>query len=133
MKKYNYEARNEDKQNNYLGPHPDDPKYYPEDPKYYKQNNYPKPHPEEVKIIPVYEKLTELEYAIEKLSALQETLIERLEWVSNPNEHPILEPCGNERKTEREDSEIVYRIKKSVQNIIEMQYKLGNQLKDLDV
>ena len=126
MNKYNYEARNEDKQNSYLEPHPEDPKYY-------KQNNYPKPHPEEVKIIPVYEKLTELEYAIEKLSALQETLIERLEWVSNPNEHPILEPCGNERKTEREDSEIVHRIKKSVQNIIELQYKLGNQLKDLDV
>jgi len=126
MNKYNYEARKEDKQNNTIEPHPEDPKYY-------KQNNYPKPHPEEVKIIPVYEKLTELEYAIEKLSSLQETLIERLEWVSNPNEHPNLEPCENERKTEREDSEIVHRIKKSVQNIIELQYKLGNQLKDLDV
>jgi hypothetical protein len=41
MKTYNYEARNEDKQNNYLEPHPEDPKYY-------KQNNYPKPHPEEL-------------------------------------------------------------------------------------
>jgi hypothetical protein len=113
MKQYNYEARNEDK-----------------------QNNYPKVAQSEdlnAKVIPVYEQLSDLEYAIEKLTELQGNLIKRLEWVSNPSERPLLEPCGNEIKTEREDSEIVHRIKKSVRNIKELQYKLSNQLEDLDV
>lgn len=113
MKQYNYEARNEDK-----------------------QNNYPKVAQSEdlnVKTIPVYEQLANLEYAIEKLTELQGTLIERLAWVSNPNEHPLLEPCGNEIKTEHEDSEIVHRIKKSVRDIKELQYKLSHQLADLEV
>jgi len=127
MKTYNYEARSEDKQNNYLGPHPDDPKYY-------KQNNYPKPHPEEVKIIPVYEGIGELEYAIEKLSALQETLIERLEWVSKPCDRPVQEQfLETKANSERPESEIVRRIKKSVQNIIDLQYRLSIQLEELDV
>jgi hypothetical protein len=129
MKTYNYEARSEDKhkQNNYLEPHPDDPKYY-------KQNNYPKPHPEEVKIIPVYEKLTELECAIEKLSALQETLIERLEWVSKPCDRPVQEQLlETKANSERPESEIVRRIKKSVQNIKDLQYRLSIQLEELDV
>jgi hypothetical protein len=129
MNKYNYEARNEDKQNNYLEPHPEDPKYY-------KQNNYPKPHPEEltVKIIPVYEGIGELEYAIEKLSALQETLIERLEWVSKPCDRPVQEQClETKANSERPESEIVRRIKKSVQNIKELQYRLSIQLEELDV
>jgi predicted RNase H-like nuclease (RuvC/YqgF family) len=126
MKTYNYEARSEDKQNNYLEPHPDDPKYY-------KQNNYPKPHPEEVKIIPVFEQLSELEYAIEKLSALQETLIKRLEWVSNPcNAGPVSELCSNSKKEDQE-SEIVRRIRNSVQNIKNLQYRLSNQLETLEV
>jgi hypothetical protein len=127
MNKYNYEARNEDKQNNYLEPHPDDPKYY-------KQNNYTKPHPEEVKIIPVYEQLSELEYAIEKLSALQETLIERLEWVSKPCDRPVQEQfLETKANSERPESEIVRRIKKSVQNIKDLQYRLSIQLEELDV
>jgi hypothetical protein len=127
MKTYNYEARNEDKQNNYLEPHPEDPKYY-------KQNNYPKPHPEEVKIIPVYEQLSELEYAIEKLSALQETLIERLKWVSNPRDRPVQEKCFETKaKSERPESAIVQRINRSVENIKDLQYRLSIQLEDLDV
>ena len=107
-----------------------------EEKEYYKQNNYPKVTQTEdlnAKVIPVYEQLAELEYAIEKLIELQGNLIKRLEWVSNPNERPLLEPCGNERKTEREDSEIVLRIKKSVRDIKELQYKLSCQLEDLDV
>jgi hypothetical protein len=127
MKTYNYEARNEDKQNNYLEPHPEDPKYY-------KQNNYPKPHPEEVKIIPVYEGIGELEYAIERLSALQETLIERLEWVSKPCDRPVPEICSETKaNSERPDSEIVQRIKRSVTNIRDLQFNLSIQLEDLDV
>jgi hypothetical protein len=129
MNKYNYEARSEDKQNNYLEPHPEDPKYY-------KQNNYPKPHPEELtaKIIPVYEQLSELEYAIEKLSALQETLIERLEWVSKPCDRPVQEQfLETKANSERPESEIVRRIKKSVQNIKDLQYRLSIQLEELDV
>ena len=129
MNKYNYEARNEDKQNNYLEPHPEDPKYY-------KQNNYPKPHPEEltVKIIPVYEGIGELEYAIERLSALQETLIERLEWVSKPCDRPVQEQLlETKANSERPESEIVRRIKKSVQNIKDLQYRLSIQLEELDV
>jgi hypothetical protein len=129
MNKYNYEARSEDKQNNYLEPHPDDPKYY-------KQNNYPKPHPEELtaKIIPVYEGIGELEYAIERLSALQETLIERLEWVSKPCDRPVQEQfLETKANSERPESEIVRRIKKSVQNIIDLQYRLSIQLEELDV
>jgi|688.fasta_scaffold00095_28 hypothetical protein len=107
-----------------------------EEKEYYKQNNYPKVAQSEdsnLKTIPVYEQLADLEYAIEKLNELQGTLIKRLAWVSNPSERPLLEPCGNEIKTEREDSEIVHRIKKSVRNIKELQYKLSNQLEDLDV
>jgi hypothetical protein len=129
MNKYNYEARSEDKQNNYLEPHPDDPKYY-------KQNNYPKPHPEELtaKIIPVYEQLGELEYAIEKLSSLQGSLIERLEWVSKPCDRPVQEQfLETKANSERPESEIVRRIKKSVQNIKELQYRLSIQLEELDV
>jgi hypothetical protein len=127
MKKYNYEVRSEDKQNNYLEPHPDDPKYY-------KQNNYPKPHPEEVKIIPVYEGIGELEYAIEKLSSLQGSLIERLEWVSKPCDRPVQEQfLETKANSERPESEIVRRIKKSVQNIIDLQYRLSIQLEELDV
>jgi hypothetical protein len=127
MKTYNYEARSEDKQNNYLEPHPDDPKYY-------KQNNYPKPHPEEPKPIPVYEQLAELEYAIEKLTELQKTLIKRLQWVSNPCERPTPEICGETKaNSERPDSEIVQRIKRSVRNIRELQFNLSIQLEDLDV
>jgi hypothetical protein len=125
MNKYNYEARSEDKQNNYLEPHPEDPKYY-------KQNNYPKPHPEEVKIIPVYEQLAELEYAIEKLTELQKILIDRLTWVSNPVERPLPERF-EEPKNERQDSEIVTRIKRSVQYIKELQSNLAMQLDDLDI
>jgi len=98
MNKYNYEARSEDKQNNTIEPHQKIP---PSN----KQNNYPKPHPEEVKIIPVYEQLSELEYAIEKLSALQETLIERLEWVSKPCDRPVQEQCSETKaKSERPES-----------------------------
>jgi hypothetical protein len=127
MNKYNYEARSEDKQNNTIEPHPEDPKYY-------KQNNYPKHHPEEVKIIPVYEQLSELEYAIEKLSSLQGSLIERLEWVSKPCDRPVQEQCSETKaKSERPESEIVRRIKKSVQNIIDLQYRLSIQLEELDV
>jgi hypothetical protein len=129
MNKYNYEARSEDKQNNYLEPHPEDPKYY-------KQNNYPKPHPEELtaKIIPVYEQLGELEYAIEKLSSLQGSLIERLEWVSKPCDRPVQEQfLETKANSERPESEIVRRIKKSVQNIKELQYRLSIQLEELDV
>jgi hypothetical protein len=129
MKTYNYKARSEDKQNNYLEPHPEDPKYY-------KQNNYPKPHPEELtaKIIPVYEGIGELEYAIERLSALQETLIERLEWVSKPCDRPVQEQfLETKANSERPESEIVRRIKKSVQNIIDLQYRLSIQLEELDV
>lgn len=102
---------------------------------YYKQNNYPEPHSEDlnIKIFPVHEQLGELEYAIEKLIELQGALLKRLEWVSNPNERPIQEPCGNERKLEREDSQIVCRLKNSVQNIKALQYKLSIQLEDLDV
>jgi hypothetical protein len=129
MNKYNYEARSEEKQNNYLEPHPEDPKYY-------KQHNYPKPHPEELtaKIIPVYEGIGELEYAIEKLSALQETLIERLEWVSKPCDRPVQEQfLETKANSERPESEIVRRIKKSVQNIKDLQYRLSIQLEELDV
>jgi hypothetical protein len=129
MNKYNYEARSEDKQNNYLEPHPEDQKYY-------KQNNYPKPHPEELtaKIIPVYEGIGELEYAIERLSTLQETLIERLEWVSKPCDRPVQEQfLETKANSERPESEIVRRIKKSVQNIIDLQYRLSIQLEELDV
>jgi hypothetical protein len=129
MNKYNYEARSEDKQNNYLEPHPEDPKYY-------KQNNYPKPHPEELtaKIIPVYEQLGELEYAIEKLSSLQGSLIERLEWVSKPCDRPVQEQfLETKANSERPESEIVRRIKNSVQNIKELQYRLSIQLEELDV
>jgi hypothetical protein len=121
----NYEARSEDKQNNYLEPHPEDPKYY-------KRNNYPKSHPEEVKIIPVYEQLAELEYAIEKLTELQKILIDRLTWVSNPVERPLPERF-EEPKNERQDSEIVTRIKRSVQYIKELQSNLAMQLDDLEI
>lgn len=127
MNKYNYEARSEDKQNNYLEPHPDDPKYY-------KQNNYPKSQLEEIKTIPVYEQLGELEYAIEKLSDLQSNLIKRLEWVSNPCDRPVQEKClETKAKSERAESAIVQRINRSVENIKDLQYKLSIQLEDLDV
>jgi organic radical activating enzyme len=127
MKTYNYEARNEDKQNNYLEPHPEDLKYY-------KQNNYPKSQLEEPKPIPVYEQLTELEYAIEKLSSLQGSLIERLEWVSKPCDRPVQEQfLETKANSERPESEIVRRIEKSVQNIKELQYRLSIQLEELDV
>ena len=127
MKTYNYEARNEDKQNNYLEPHPEDLKYY-------KQNNYPKSQLEEPKPIPVYEQLSELEYAIEKLSSLQGSLIERLEWVSKPCDRPVQEQfLETKANSERPESEIVRRIKKSVQNIIDLQYRLSIQLEELDV
>jgi hypothetical protein len=127
MKTYNYEARNEDKQNNYLEPHPEDLKYY-------KQNNYPKSQLEEPKPIPVYEQLAELEYAIEKLTELQKSLINRLMWVSNPCDRPVPEICGETKaNSERPDSEIVQRIKRSVRNINELQFNLSIQLEDLDV
>jgi hypothetical protein len=115
MKQYNYEARNEDK-----------------------QNNYPKvaqPEDSNVKTIPVYEQLAELEYAIEKLTELQKNLINRLMWVSIPCDRPSCpEICGETKgKSERPDSEIVQRIKRSVQNIRELQFNLSIQLEDLDV
>jgi hypothetical protein len=113
MNKYNYEARNEDK-----------------------QNNYPKvAQSEDLKTIPVYEQLAEMEYAIEKLTELQKTLINRLTWVSNPCDRPSCpEICGETKgKSERPDSEIVQRIKRSVQTIRELQFNLSIQLEDLDV
>lgn len=112
MKTYNYEARNEDK-----------------------QNNYPKvAQTEDLKTIPVYEQLADLEYAIEKLTELQKTLINRLMWVSNPCDRPLPEICGETKgKLERPDSEIVQRIKRSVQTIRELQFNLSIQLEDLDV
>ena len=113
MKTYNYETRNEDK-----------------------QNNYPKvaqPEDLNVKTIPVYEQLAELEYAIEKLTELQKTLISRLTWVSNPCDRPSCPEICGETKLERPDSEIVHRIKKSVRNIRELQFNLSIQLEDLDV
>jgi hypothetical protein len=113
MKTYNYEARKEDR-----------------------QNNCPEPHPEELtaKIIPVYEQLGELEYAIEKLSDLQSNLIKRLEWVSNPCDRPVQEKCFETKaKSERPESAIVQRINRSVENIKDLQYRLSIQLEDLDV
>jgi hypothetical protein len=112
MKQYNYEARNEDK-----------------------QNNYPKvaqPEDLNVKTIPVYEQLAELEYAIEKLTELQKTLINRLTWVSNQCDRPSPEICG-ENKLERPESEIVHRIKRFVKTIRELQFNLSMQLEDLEV
>lgn len=101
---------------------------------YYKQNNYPKSQLEEQKPNPVHEQLEELEYAIEKLTELQETLIKRLMWVSNPCDRPVPEICGETKaNSDRPSSEIVQRIKRSVRNIKELQFNLSIQLEDLDV
>lgn len=103
---------------------------------YYKQNNYPKPHSEElpVRMNPVHEQLEELEYAVEKLTELQSNLIKRLEWVSNPCERLTPDFCGETKaNSERPDSEIVQRIKRSVRIINELQFNLSIQLEDLDV
>ena len=112
MKQYNYEARNEDKQNIY--------------------SKVAQSEDLNAKTIPVYEQLAELEYAIEKLTELQKILINRLMWVTNPCDRPLPEIC-DETKLERPDSEIVHRIKRSVRNIRELQFNLSIQLEDLDV
>jgi hypothetical protein len=108
---------------------------YNEETGYYKQNNYPKvAQSEDLKTSPVYEQLAELEYAIEKLTELQGTLIKRLMWVSNPCDRPKPDICGEtEANSDRPSSAIVQRIKRSVQNIRELQFNLSIQLEDLDV
>lgn len=111
-------------------------KYNSEEKEHYRQNNYPKvaqPEDSNVKTIPVYEELANLEYAIEKLTELQGTLISRLTWVSNPCDRPSCPEICGETKLERPDSEIVHRIKRSVKNIRELQFNLSIQLEDLDV
>lgn len=86
----------------------------------------------ELSPIPVHEQLAELDHAIDKLTELQKILINRLAWVSNPVERPLPERFDGPRN-ERQDSEIVARIKKSVQYIKELQSNLGMQLEDLEI
>ncbi len=108
---------------------------YNEETGYYKQNNYPKvDKSENLETTPAYEQLAELEYAIEKLTELQGTLIKRLMWVSNPCDRPKPEMCGETKAdSDRPSSAIVQRIKRSVQSIRELQFNLSIQLEDLDV
>jgi hypothetical protein len=108
----NYEARNEDK--------------YSTTPKHPLENHA------ELSPIPVHEQLAELDHAIDKLTELQKILINRLIWVSNPVERPLPERFDGPRN-ERQDSEIVTRIKRSVQYIKELQSNLAMQLDDLEI
>jgi hypothetical protein len=82
------------------------------------------------KIIPAREKFAELEWEISKLAELQEVLISRLGWLTMPYDPAPEDIC---EKIEHPDSEIVYRLKKSIRNLKELRAKLEVQLDYLDV
>ena len=82
------------------------------------------------KTIPALQQLDYVEQEIAKLAEMQEALIRRLGWVTAPYDPAPDDICG---KLERPDSEIVYRLKRSVLNIKELQAKLDVQLVHLDI
>jgi len=82
------------------------------------------------KTIPTLQQLDYVEQEIAKLAEMQEALIRRLGWVTSPYDPAPDNIC---EKSEYPDSEIVYRLKRSVHNIKELQAKLGIQLEYLDI